>query len=297
MTPGSASVESILDDVADLGESPVWDGRLDRLYWIDIDRRLVHRTDPAAGIDEVRELDGRPGSIALTADPDRLLVSIEHAVADLHWSTGELSRRVEIEAPSMTGRMNDGRPDRSGRFWVGSMDQSADGAGTAGFLHRIEPDRSFQTMETGVGVANGLAFSPDGTVMYWADTRRLTVWAYDYDVETGGRRNGRVFLDFADLPGKPDGACVDESGCYWVACVYGWAVLRATPEGDIDRVIELPVEKPSMPAFGGPGLDTMFLTSISTGGSKPAEPGQPLAGALLALDPGVRGVAEPLFGG
>lgn len=298
MSPRSSTpVDAITDEVAALGESPVWDRRQDRLYWIDIDGRRVHRTDPSTGADEVRELDGRPGSIALTADPDRLLVSIEHAVADLQWSTGELDHRIEIEPAGTPSRMNDGRTDPAGRFWVGSMDQSSDRAGNAGFLHRVDADRSFQTMETGVGVANGLAFSPDGSVMYWADTRRLTVWAYDYDTDTGARRNGRVFLDFTDLPGKPDGACVDETGCYWVACVYGWSVLRATPDGEVDRIIELPVEKPSMPAFGGAALDTMFLTSINSGGSAPAQPGQPLAGSVLALDPGVRGVSEPLFGG
>jgi sugar lactone lactonase YvrE len=150
-------------------------------------------------------------------------------------------------------------------------------------------------IQSGVGVSNGLAFSPDGAVMYWADTTRDLVWAYDYDAASGMRRNERVFLDFSSLPGRPDGACVDETGCYWVACVYGWSLLRATPAGAVDRIIELPVEKPSMPAFGGSDLDTLYLTSISTGGSVPLAPGQPWAGGLLALVPGVKGLAEPLF--
>ena len=133
--------------------------------------------------------------------------------------------------------------------------------------------------------------------MYWADTRRCMVWAFDYDVSTGRRSHQRPFLDFDLLPGLPDGACVDADGCYWVACVYGWAVLRATPDGVVDRIIELPVEKPSMPAFGGVGLDTLYVTSISSGGSAPAAPDQPLAGALLAIDVGVIGLTEPRFAG
>ena len=292
-----SSIDTVLDERARLGESPVWSGHENVLYWIDIDSRLVHRTDPSTGHDETRVVDGRPGSIALTSDPDRLLVAIEHDLAELTWSTGELHQRHVLEAGSPPTRMNDGRTDPGGRFWVGSMDDPSGSGAKAGFLHRIERDRSHQIMETGVGVSNGLAFSPDGSVMYWADTTRQAVWSYDYDVDAGTRRNGRLFLDFSDLPGRPDGACVDETGCYWVACVYGWTLLRATPDGTVDRIVELPLEKPSMPAFGGTDLGTLFVTSISSSGSSPASPGQPLAGALLAIDPGVYGTPEPLFAG
>lgn len=291
------SIDIVIDERARLGESPVWSGRDRVLFWIDIDSRVVHRTDPSTGQDETLQLDGRPGSIALTSDPDRLLVAIEHDLADIIWSTGELRRRAPLETGSPPTRMNDGRTDPVGRMWVGSMDDPSDSGGRAGFLYRVEPDRSHQIMESGVGVSNGLAFSPDGSVMYWADTTRQTVWAYDYDLATGARRNGRQFLDFTDLPGRPDGACVDETGCYWVACVHGSAILRATPQGVVDRIIELPIEKPSMPAFGGTDLGTLFVTSISSGGSAPASPGQPLAGALLAIDVGVRGLPEPPFAG
>ena len=105
-----------------------------------------------------------------------------------------------------------------------------------------------------------------------------------------------MFLDFADLPGRPDGACVDADGCYWIACVYGWAVLRVTPEGEIDRRIDLPVEIPTMPAFGGPDMATLFVTSIGERGSRPGAPGQRDAGGLFAIETGVRGLVEPRFG-
>lgn len=290
-------VDCVLAVGAALGECPVWSGRDDCLFWIDIDSQLVHRYDPGTGRDEHRRLDGRPGSLALTDDPDRLLVAVEHQLVDLTWSTGDVGVRLDLEPAGAGTRLNDGRCDPQGRFWVGSMDDpSASGAG-AGRLHRVDPDGSTETVRTGVRVSNSLAFGPDGSVMYWADTPRERVWAYDYDVATGQRRNERVFLDFADLPGKPDGACVDETGCLWVACVYGWALLRATPRGDIDLVVELPVEKPSMPAFGGTALDTLYVTSISTGGSAPASPGQPLAGGLFAVSPGASGLPEPVFAG
>jgi sugar lactone lactonase YvrE len=133
--------------------------------------------------------------------------------------------------------------------------------------------------------------------MYFADTPRQTVWAYDYDVATGDARNERVFIDFTGLPGRPDGACVDQDGCYWIACVGGWAVIRVTPDGAVDRRIDLPVQKPTMPAFGGPGLETLFVTSIGAGGSSPMAPGQHDPGGLFAIETGARGLVEPRFGG
>ncbi len=292
----SGAPEVVLPIRAKLGECPLWSGRDSCLYWIDIDGRSVHRYDPASGDNTSRVLEGRPGSIALTIDPDRLLVALEHRLVDLEWSTGETTGRTRLEEPGRGTRLNDGRCDPGGRFWVGSMDDPISGVG-AGQLHRVDVNYRATVQQEGVGTSNSLAFSPDGKTMYWADTTKELVWAYDYDVGIGHRSNERVHLDFADLPGKPDGACVDEAGCLWVACVYGWAVLRSTPDGRIDQILELPVEKPSMPAFGGRELDTLYVTSISSGGSAPAAADEPLAGALLALTPGVCGIPEPIFGG
>jgi sugar lactone lactonase YvrE len=131
--------------------------------------------------------------------------------------------------------------------------------------------------------------------MYWADTLNSLVWAYDYDVATGEQRNERIFLDFGPLPGRPDGACVDEAGCYWIACVGGAAVLRATPDGAVDRIVDVPVLRPTMPAFGGADLATMFITSIAARDPEVDGPGP--HGAIFAFAPGVRGLPEPVFAG
>jgi sugar lactone lactonase YvrE len=131
--------------------------------------------------------------------------------------------------------------------------------------------------------------------MYFADTSRRTVWAYDFDPDDGRPSNERVFVDFSTLPGRPDGACVDADGGYWIACVYGWAVARVTPDGRVDRLIEVPVEKPSMPAFGGRDMTTVFVTSIRRGVAD--EPRQLDAGGLFAFDAGVRGLPEHVFAG
>jgi sugar lactone lactonase YvrE len=296
---GSEVVECIVRGPALLGECPLWSESEQVLYWIDIDGRAIHRFDPADGRDELRHLPGRPGSIALTVEPGRLLMATEHRLAIVDWQTGTVEPWLDLEPAETGNRLNDGRCDRMGRFWVGSMFDPSSAGRSTGMLHRVDSEGTATTVRTGIGVANGLAFSPNGQTMYFADTHRETVWAYDYDGASGEATNERLFLDFGrpDLPGRPDGGCVDAEGHYWIACVYGWAVLRVSPEGEVVRRIEMPVEKPTMPAFGGPAMTTLFVTSIGLGGSRPLAPGQPDAGGLFAIATDVTGIAETPFGG
>ncbi len=292
-----STVECVVDASAMLGECPLWSEHEQLLYWIDIDGKKIHRFDPATGADEVCNIDGRPGSIALTGSPGRLLLATEHELAWFDWEAGTVDPWVDLEEAGTGNRLNDGRCDPAGRFWVGSMFERAAEGRFTGRLHRVEVDGSSTTTRNEIGVANGLAFSPDGQTMYFADTLHDSIWAYDYDIDTGRATNERLFVDFTDLPGRPDGACVDSDGGYWVACVYGWALMRFTPDGAVDRTIELPVHKPTMPAFGGPDLDVIFLTSIGDGGSFRFAEDQEQAGGLFAIDPGAQGLLEPLFGG
>ena len=293
----SESATIALPARAQLGECPLWSPTEARLYWEDIDGRAVHRFDPATGVDEVRAAPGRPGSLALTATPGRLLVAVEGRLSFLDWASGEWEDWIDLEPEGRGNRMNDGRCDPAGRFWVGTMFDPTSAEQATGSLYRIDADGRSTVTRTGIGVPNGLAFAPDGRTMYWADTHRDTVWAYDYDVDTGEARDERVFLDFSGLPGRPDGACIDEDGCYWIACVYGSAVLRVTPRGDVDRQFAVPTLKPTMPAFGGPSLSTLFITSIGGGGSHAVDPAQPSAGDLFAIETGYRGIPEPHFAG
>ena len=299
LRPSPESTASlVLPARAQLGECPVWSPLEACLYWVDIDGRTVHRFDPATGQDEQRPAPGRPGSLVLTSSPGRLLVAIEGRLSLLDWASGAWHDWIQLEDAERLGtRMNDGRCDPVGRFWVGTMSDPAAAVRAAGSLYRVEPDGSSVVIRSDVGVPNGLAFAPDGRTMYWADTHRDTVWAYDYDVDTGEATRERVFLDFTDLPGRPDGACIDADGCYWIACVYGHAVLRVTPAGAVDQTIAVPAWKPTMVAFGGPTLSTLFITTIGGGGSHDVDPSDPDGGGVFALETGYRGIPEPPFGG
>ena len=294
-TPEGAA-DLVLAARAQLGECPLWSEADQRLYWVDIDGGAVHRFDPATGTDASIVVPGRPGSIALTSTAGRLLVAIEGRLGILDWVTGGWEDWVEIEPQGTGNRFNDGRTDAAGRFWVGSMFAQSSDRRASGSLYRVAADGSTFRLRTDIGVPNALAFSPDGRTMYWADTHRDVVWAYDYDVDDGVPTRERVFLDFSDLPGRPDGACVDEDGGYWIACVYGSAVLRATPDGKVDRMVSVPVAKPTMTAFGGPARSTLYVTTIGGGGSHPADP-HPDAGGLFAIETDRRGIAEWPFAG
>jgi sugar lactone lactonase YvrE len=192
-------------------------------------------------------------------------------------------------------RFNDGRTDRQGRFWSGTMWMDMAAALPVGCLYRYDARGLSAPCVSGLVTQNGLAWSPDGRTMYLSDSHptRRRVWAFDYDVDAGVPHDRRLFVDMAVYAGRPDGATIDSDGCYWVAGNDGASLLRFTPAGKLDRELALPVAKPSMPCFGGPDLDTLLVTSIV----QPGREDDALAGAVLLVRPGVRGVPEVPFGG
>ena len=288
-------VELLVDSGTLLGECPVWDVKENVLYWIDIDGHKINCYDPSSCNNETRKLPFKPGSLAIRKQGG-LLLAMSNGFYNYDFTNEILeSRKCDPEPDRKDNRLNDGRCDPDGRFWVGSMNDLRRIQGQyEGNLYCYHPDGECVSQNLPVGVANGLAFSPDERYMFFADTMRETVWRFDYDKEQGKIRNQQVFLNLKNLSGKPDGACVDADGCYWLAHIYGWKVARYTPEGKLDREIQLPFPKPSMCAFGGSKLDTLFITSIST---KPdSENGDnKYSGGLFAVNPGVSGILEPLF--
>jgi sugar lactone lactonase YvrE len=289
------TVDCVLKAGAEVGESPVWCAREAVLWWIDIVGKSIHRFEPASGIDRSWPAPGRPGAIGLR-ESGGLVVAMEDGFQTFDAATGVFTPVAIAERGKPGNRLNDGRCDRKGRFWSGSMADPPHPPTATGALYRLEPDGHVATALAGLIVSNGLAFSPDDLVLYVGDTSPTvrTIWAFDFDLAAGTIANRRVFVDTHAYEGRPDGGTVDAEGCYWMTATDGWALLRFTPVGKLDRRIMLPIKKPTMPAFGGPGLETLFVTSLSKGQDL-AE--QPLAGGIFAIAAGVKGVPEPRFAG
>lgn len=277
-----------------LGESPVWSVQDEALYWVDIQGPAIHRLDPAAGRVRTWVLREPVGSIALRTR-DGLLAALKSGFYFFDTATGSLRPIADPEPHLPENRFNDGRCDRAGRFWAGTMSETS--RAPVGSLYCLEPNLSVRLVKSGISVPNGLAWSPDDRVMYFADSHRRLIWAYDFDVSRGKISNQRVFVDAGDHPGVPDGSTVDAHGCVWNAEHGASRVCRYTPDGRLDRTIELPVTQPTCCMFGGPRLETLYITSARENLGPEELAAQPLAGALFAIDVGVSGLPEPGFAG
>ena len=293
----SITIEIAVDSRSKLGEGATWDAAEARLWWVDIHGHLIHCFDPQTGANETIDF-GERVSFACRRDAGGLLVTADSGIYTFDPETGARQALHQPEADLPGNRFNDATTDPAGRLWAGTMHDAGKPRKVQGQFYRLDTDltlsRHFDTAE----VTNGLAFSPDGTTMYFSDTAAnvRTIFAADYDIATGTPTNIRPFFDTRDLAGRPDGGTVDADGCYWMAGVGGWQVVRITPQGTVDRIIEMPVEKPSKPMFGGPGLQTLFVTTIGSGSE--ADAAQPHAGSLFAISGlGTCGLPQARFGG
>lgn len=290
-------VACVLDAKSRLGEGIVWDERRDALWWVDIEGCQLCRFHPGDGEFWRMDLPTRPGCMALREDGG-MVMALQNGFHFVDVETREITRIVDPEADKPGNRFNDGTADPAGRLIAGTM-PLGDRLPVAAF-YQLNPDLSWRTLMDGFTVTNGTAFSPDGRIFYFSDSQAeiRTIWAADYDLDTGDLRDRRVFVDTHGLAGRPDGGCVDADGCYWMAGVGGWQLVRFTPKGEVDRVIALPVEKPTKLAFGGAKLDTIYVTSIRDGLDEDELARQPAAGGILALRvPGVQGLPGLRFGG
>jgi sugar lactone lactonase YvrE len=290
--------ELIVDARNAVGESPVWVPEESALYWVDI---------PAGGL---QRWSADTGQVATWKTPQMLACIAPHAdggwVAGMESGFFRLHPRndgsldseplAHVDHARADMRLNDGRCDRQGRFWAGSMVLNMGANAAAGRLYRYSAGQRgpLDSRLSGFIVPNGLGFSPDGRTLYLSDSHPQVqqIWAFDYDIETGTPSNRRVFVDMNEHEGRPDGAAVDADGCYWICANDAGLIHRFTPDGRLDRSLAVPVKKPTMCAFGGPRLDTLFVTSIRPGDDH--DP-QSLAGGVFALDPGVKGLPEPRF--
>ncbi len=276
-----------------LGEGPHWSEAEGRLSWVDILAPKFLVGDPRTG--ERREFP-MPELIGVVV-PRRSggwLAATESGIKALA-PDGTLTTLANPEADKPGNRFNDGKCDRRGRFWVGSL--AINTAPRQGALWRYDPDGTVTRMETGMHISNGLGWSPDDTRFYFTDSARREIYVYDFDIEAGTIENRRVFATVVEGSGTPDGLAVDAEGYVWSAHWDGWAVVRYDPDGGIDRVVNLPVPRPTSCVFGGPDLSTLFITTARIRLSTAQLAEAPLSGSILAVETGVRGQAETVFAG
>lgn len=280
-------VRLVLESRDRLGEGPCWSATENRLYWFDIQGRRLHWLEPDGTHGEHR-LPFRASAAAPRAGGG-VLMATDAGLATFDAA----SNAVDLVRPMTFPpgfRTNDGKTDPLGRFWWSTMDD--DGGRRPGTVHVTGRDLATAEVIRGVHIANATAFSPDGSTLYLADSRQRTIFAYDIDDLT--RR--RVFARTAGVA-EPDGAAVDREGGLWNAEWAGGRLVRYTPDGALDRTVDLPVTQPTACAFGGPGLETLYITSAWDGLSDDARSRQPLAGSLFAFEPGIAGLPIPAFAG
>ena len=285
--------ELIVDGKNRLGESAMWHPREQKLYWVDVRAPAIYRL----------EADNRVTTLPLPAlaggmvprKSGGIAIALQNGFHAVDTASGALSFIADPEPDKPDNRVNDGSCDRMGRFWAGTQHVTI--REPRGSLYRLDPDHSVRKMFEGITVTNMVRFSPDDRTLYYADTYSDRMYAFDYSLADGAIANRRVFVDTSSHPGHPDGSAIDADGCLWNAEYGGSRVVRYTPQGRIDRTIAFPVTQPTSCCFGGPNLDTLYVTSATQRIEPELLAKQPLAGGLFAVHAGVKGLPEPEYGG
>ena len=283
-------IENVLTARARLGECPVWDSERRLLAWVDVYNHRLHQFDPATGGDRYFETGEPVTAIALTRDA-RLLLALRDRLALLDQRTGTLDELCRIDLGRPDTRLNDGKCDAMGRFWIGSISVEAGEAA----LYRYDPDGSLHVMERGLTISNGLGWSPDGETFYLTDSPRRVIYAYRFDRDAGTIADRRVHVDLTAEPVEPDGLAVDGRGRVWSALWDGWAVVCFDADGrELERK-RLPVQRPTSLTFGGDRLADLYVTSASVGLSQAEVQRGVCAGDLFRIATDARGLPAHRF--
>jgi L-arabinonolactonase len=292
-----AAVELVLDCRNTLGEGAVWNEADGRLWWTDIEGSRLWTHAPESGRCASHGTPERVSCLAPRRNGEGFVVAFSSGFALYDPVTGRRQDIVAFEPDQPDTRLNDGRTDRQGRLIAGGFDEKGGGRLISSVV-RLDSDLTVTALFGEVGCANGICFSPDGRTLYFADSMRAEIWAFAYHPDTGGLGEKRVVATLkGSRPGIPDGSCVDADGCIWNAEWDSGAVVRWTPDGRIDRVVELPVPRPTCVAFGGADYGTLYITTARAWLSEAELANAPLSGGLFALRPGVKGVADAAFAG
>ena len=284
---------SVIESHDILGEGPVWAVDEQALYWIDIKKPSIQRWTPATGKKERWMMPAEIGCFSLR-NQGGAVVALQNGFSFFDFDTGDIEHIIDPEEDLPNNRFNDGKCDRQGRFWAGTMD-NAEIAMDAGSLYRMNPDGTVTHIRDEVGISNGLGWSPDERTMYYADSPALCIYAYDFDPATGEASNERVFAEVDR--GVPDGLTVDSAGYVWSAQWDAWRVVRYAPDGSVDLVVDMPVQRPTSCMFGGSDLCDLYVTSASINLSSDELEEQPDAGNVFRIRTKVPGMPEPKFAG
>ena len=287
-------LEVVVDAHAHGGEGPVWDSSRGILVWLDITGKLIHEYEPTAGTDVTFPVPLRVGAVALRERGGLVL-----AMEDGFWLCGpgvsDLNRLAPVEQDKPENCMNDGKVDSRGRFWAGTM--AYDERPNHAALYRLQADGRVETMLSPVSLSNGIDWSPDEKVMYYADSLANALDVFDYEAESGRIFNRRTLVEVPPSVGLPDGLCVDDEGYVWLAIWGSSEVRRYSPAGDVDSVLRLPVTQVTSVAFGGQDLGDLYITSAAMDLSDEQLGSQPHAGALFRCRPGAKGRLPFKFAG
>lgn len=275
--------------VSELGEGPYWDHEAGLLYWVDITGQAVHRYDP---VQKKHEQCKTPSMIgfAVLESRDNLIAGLQDGVYKLNFLNGNVTRIAAPEEMPVYNRFNDGKCDRNGRLWCGTMNLNPDSSPPTGSLYKMDKGALIE-LEKEIFISNGLGWSPDNRTMYYTDTLRKVIWQYDYDIDSGSATNRRIFVE-KEGPGLPDGLCVDSEGRVLTALWPGWGVEIHDSDGKLAGRVELPVPQVSSCAFGGKDLKTLFITTARVSLSPEDLKKAPLSGAVFAIEMDVPGLRE-----
>ena len=287
--------ELVVEKRALVGEGSLWDPNSKIVYWVDILSHELYLYDPATGQNRTIPTCQAVGTV-VSRKSGGVAVALHNGFATLDLDTEKITPIADPERQIPANRFNDGKCDPAGRFWAGTME--FDGAPDQGALYCLDVDHSVSKKVEPVSISNGIVWTADSSTMYYIDTVPNTVRAYDYDIDTGNVSNERVVIEHEGGEGHFDGMSIDEEGMVWIALFDGWGVQRYNPaNGELLRHIRLPVQQTTSCAFGGENLDELYITSAAIGLDDSALRDQPLAGALIKIDPGVKGVPAFSYGG
>src|SRR5262245_10774287 len=289
-------VRCVVEIRSELGEGPLWSEAEQALYWLDCLKPAVYRYDPAPGENRKLDLplDSAIGTIAFRRRGGYVM-ALESGIKVLEEDGKTVRLLCHPEKGRDENRYNDGKPDRSGRLFLGSLNK-ADRDPT-GALYRINVDGSCRELDGPFVCANGMDWSLDNRIFYFVDTGSRNIFAYDYDPATGEIEHRRVLATIPAEEGSPDGLCLDSEGFLWVAHWNGWRISRFDPEGRRERQVRMPVPHPTCPCFGGANLDRLYVTSAATDLDRATLEAAPLSGSLFVMEPGVKGLPPSRFEG